>query len=237
MAASIRRGDWLWTSSAAIARLPDLAAERAARQLDRTRDDRAMTTNKKKLLITESLSPQGWSLFNERGPYTSNRIPRQFPPESGGRTFRHCSRPTRRSTAWRWAPPVRRTGARRLAGHEGGGADRRRLRRRRCPGAEPPRRAADGGRHGEFAVGRGMRRVHDADLGQARGRAARHGQGRPLEHPARRVAVRPVRAKTLLIVGFGRIGSRTAKRCLAMENDRQSLRSLQVRGRDPRRRL
>ena len=38
--------------------------------------------------------------------------------------------------------------------------------------------------------------------------------------------------KTVLIVGFGRIGTRTAKRCLAMEMNVLDLRSLQTRRRD-----
>ena len=51
---------------------------------------------------------------------------------------------------------------------------------------------------------------------RAAGNAA-HGQGRHLGEPARHAARSICIGKTVLIVGFGRIGTRTAKRCLAME--------------------
>ena len=59
--------------------------------------------------------------------------------------------------------------------------------------------------------------VHDADARQARRGNAFHRQGRQMGRAGSACCRYDLYGKTVLIVGFGRIGTRTAKRCLAME--------------------
>ena len=59
-----------------------------------------MATNKKKLLITQSMSKVGWDLFNGAGRHRGGAVPEH--DHDGG--FPGAARDsTRPSTAWRWA--------------------------------------------------------------------------------------------------------------------------------------
>ena len=149
-----------------------------------------MTTNKKKIFITEIvLAIRKSSAAGTRRP-RSRRIPEHdFRRGFRGQAQGACAGPRRGARRH----PFRRTGAGSFRRHEGGDPDRRRLRRRRCSGAEPPQGPADGGGHRQFAVGGRTGAVHDADAGQARGRNAFHRQGRQMGGPARHAALRPLR--------------------------------------------
>ena len=59
-----------------------------------------MATNKKKLLITQSMSKVGWDLFAERGDIEAVQFPNTITTAGFPGTARASMRP---STAWRWA--------------------------------------------------------------------------------------------------------------------------------------
>ena len=149
-----------------------------------------MATNKKKIFVTQTMSPGARALLNAAGRHRTGRISEyDLGHRLRGDAEAACA------GSWRGAgrDAVRRAGAGSLQGYEGGDADRRRLRRRRCAGALEAQGAADGRGHRELAVGRRTGAVHDADTGKTRAGNARDGEGRHLGQPARRVAVRPLR--------------------------------------------
>ncbi len=83
------------------------------------------------------------------------------------------------------------------------------------PALTGARHSADGRRHGELGVGRRARDLHDVCARQA-GAWRRTSSVRDNKWKERWSAM-PVdlARRTLLVIGFGRIGTRTAKRCAA----------------------
>ena len=93
------------------------------------------------------------------------------------------------------ADAVEGAGDRRRAAAAGRGAHRRRLRRGRYSGAHRARHSADGGRHGEFRVGRRARDLHDVWARQEGDVPGRRGARRPLAGSLEGRAGRPRRRR------------------------------------------
>ena len=145
-----------------------------------------MTTNKKKIFITQTMAACGRALLTERDDIELIEFPnlisapdfeallRQHAPVHGvalgatrfGETELEAARDMK---------VVTRIGV----GFDA--VDVPALSRRKVP--------LDGGRNRQFAVGGGTGLVHDADACQARQRIACAGQGWPMEHAARQVAL------------------------------------------------
>ena len=116
-------------------------------------------------------------------------------------------------------------------------AHRRRLRRGRRAGADPAQDPADDRRHRQFGQRRRGRHLSDDVAGAAR-RGDGHGWSR---RAAGATATRSrcrsiIYGKTVLIIGFGKIGTRSARRFAAMEMQRAGLRPVHVFRDDPRHR-
>src|ERR1700679_854014 len=111
-------------------------------------------TNKKKILVTESMSQQGRQLFRERDDIELIEFPNMISAKDFEAMLKQQA-PVHGVAlgGTRLGDPVRRTGDGGIAGYAGRDPDRCRLRRRRCPGLEPPQGAADGGGHRQLSVG------------------------------------------------------------------------------------
>lgn len=172
-----------------------------------------MTTNKKKLLITESLSPQGWLLFNERGDIEAIEFPNMISAADFSALLKtHAPVHGVALGATRFGEPEldasqdMKVVARIGVGYDA--VDVPALSRRGVPlmvagTANSPSVA-------ECAVFMMLtlaKRAVELHAMVKEGRWSTRLGALPFD----------LFGKTLLIVGFGRIGSRTAKRCLAME--------------------
>ena len=172
-----------------------------------------MTTNKKKLLITESMSKQGWTLFSERSDIEAIEFPNMI-SAADFETLLQQQAPvygvalgaTRFGEAELEASRNMQVVARIGVGYDS--VDVSALSRRKVPlmvaGIANSPSVAE---HAVFMmltlVKRGVE-LHALVKGG---------------HWSTRLGVLPfdLFGKTVLIIGFGRIGTRTAKRCLAME--------------------
>jgi D-3-phosphoglycerate dehydrogenase len=172
-----------------------------------------MTTNKKKLLITESMSHQGWSLFNERGDIEtvqfSNLISaRDFDTllKSNAPVHGVALGATRFGEAELEAAQDMKVVARIGVGYDS--VDVPALSRRSVPlmvaGTANSPSVAEQAMFMMLTLAKRAVELHAL---------VKDGKW------ATRLSVLPfdLFGKTVLIVGFGRIGTRMAKRCLAME--------------------
>lgn len=172
-----------------------------------------MTTNKKKLLITESMSQQGWKLFNERGDIEAIEFPNMISAEDFNAMLAEHA-PVHGVALGATAfgePELDASRDMKVVARIGVGFDAvdvPALSKRKVPlmvagTANSPSVA-------EQAI---FMMLTLAKRGTELHAMVRDGQW------ATRLGALPfdLYGKTLLIVGFGRIGTRTAKRCLAME--------------------
>ena len=148
------------------------------------------STNKKKVLVTETFSASGMAMLKERSDVETltfanaissadfNALLKQHAPVHavalGGTPFGENE-----------LEFVRR--------HARRHPHRRRLRRGRYSLAEQAQGSADDHRHRQLAVGGGGGAVHDAGAGQARRRARCAGEGEPLGRPHKDNSVRRAR--------------------------------------------
>jgi D-3-phosphoglycerate dehydrogenase len=172
-----------------------------------------MTTNKKKLLITESMSQQGWKLFNERGDIEAIEFPNMISAKDFNAMLA-AHAPVHGVALGATAfgePELDASQDMKVVARIGVGFDAvdvPALSKRKVPlmvagTANSPSVA-------EQAI---FMMLTLAKRGTELHAMVRDGNW------ATRLGALPfdLYGKTLLIVGFGRIGTRTAKRCLAME--------------------
>ena len=107
-----------------------------------------MATNKKKILITKMDLAAGRALLHARDDIELVEFPNMISQADFNAKLKEHA-PVHGIALGGTRLPARRDG--RVAGDGGGGAHRRRLRRGGGAGTDGAPRAADGGRHGEFA--------------------------------------------------------------------------------------
>ncbi|HVV41421.1 MAG TPA: hydroxyacid dehydrogenase [Nitrobacter sp.] len=172
-----------------------------------------MSTNKKKLLITETMSPLGWALFRERGDVEAIPFPNMISaPDFQALLRQHAPvhgvalGPTRFGDAELDASGDMKVVARIGVGFDA--VDVPALSRRKVPlmtaGTANSPSVAEAALFMMLTLAKRAQEMHTM-VTESRW-PQRLGQW-PYD----------LFGKTVLIVGFGRIGSRTAKRCLAME--------------------
>ena len=149
-----------------------------------------MTTNKKKILVTESMSQQGRALLHARDDIELIEFPNMISAEDFEATLRKQAPvhgvalgATRFGEAELEASSDMKVVTRIGVGYDA--VD--------IAALEPPQGAAAGGRHRQFALGRRTGPVHDADARQARGRDAFAGQGQQMGRPSWHAALRSLR--------------------------------------------
>ena len=192
-----------------------------------------MTTNKKKLLITESLSQQGRALFNERDDIELVEFPNMISAADFEALLKQQA-PVHGVAlgATRFGEPeLEASGDMKVVTRIGVGYDAvdvPALSRRKVPlmvaGTANSPSVAEQALFMMLTLAKRAVEMHAL---------VKDGKW------STRLGMLPfdLFGKTVLIVGFGRIGTRTAKRCLAMEMTRAGLRSLQAGRRHQGRRL
>ena len=172
-----------------------------------------MTTNKKKIFITESFSQAGRVLLQERDDLDLVEFPNMISAKDfEAKLKEHAPVHGVALGATRFGEPeLDASGDMKVVTRIGVGFDAvdvPALTRRKVP------LMIAGTANSPSASPRPA--LSDADAGPARCRDGFARPGRPMGQPARQMPY-DLYGKTVLIVGFGRIGTRTAKRCLAME--------------------
>lgn len=172
-----------------------------------------MATNKKKLLITESMSPQGWTLFKERGDIEAVEFPNMISAADFETMLKqHAPVHGVALGATRFGEPeLEASGDMQVVARIGVGFDAvdvPALSRRKVPlmvaGTANSPSVAEQAMFMMLTLAKRATEMHAVVTSGKWGS---------------RLGMLPfdLFGKTVLIIGFGRIGTRSAKRCLAME--------------------